>query len=139
MQWDDSLSIKVGLIDQQHREWIQRLNDVSAAMRSPEATKRIVETLDFLRDYTRFHFESEERCMADHKYPEFDDHRKKHQELTQTLASLEEDFDEEGVTAPLTEAVDTLLANWLRQHIREVDQRFGAFLKDRGIEIPAEV
>jgi len=113
MQWDESLSIGIGFIDKQHREWIQRLNDVSAAMQSPHATKRVVETLDFLRDYTCFHFETEERCMADHKYPGLDDHRRKHQELTQTLTRLEEDFEEEGITPALTEAVNTLLV--LRQ------------------------
>jgi hemerythrin len=138
MQWDESLSIGIGLIDAQHREWIQRLNDVSAAMHSTKETKRLVETMEFLRDYTRFHFETEERCMADHKYPELDDHRKKHQELTQTLTRLEDDFDEEGITPALTEAVNTLLGNWLIQHIREVDQRFSKFLKDRGLEIRDE-
>jgi hemerythrin len=138
MQWDESLSIGIGLIDAQHREWIQRLNDVSTAMHSTKETKRFVETMEFLRDYTRFHFETEERCMADHKYPELDDHRAKHQELTQTLTRLEDDFDEEGITPALTEGVNTLLSNWLIQHIREVDQRFSTFLKDRGLEIRDE-
>lgn len=137
MQWDESLSVGIGLIDKQHREWIERLNDVSAAMHSSQGTRRLVETLDFLRDYTRFHFETEERCMAEHKYPELEDHRRKHQELAQTLTRLEEDLEEEGITPALTEAVNTLLGNWLVQHIREVDQRFGTFLRDRGIEISA--
>lgn len=138
MQWDESLAIGVGLIDEQHREWIQKLNDVSTAMHSSVGTKRFVETLEFLRDYTRFHFETEERCMSEHKYPELDDHRKRHQELTQTLTRLEEDLDEEGITPALTEAVNTLLGNWLVLHIREVDQRFSSFLKDRGVVIPAQ-
>ena len=58
MQWYESLSIGIGLIDAQHREWIQRLNDVSTAMHSTKETKRFVETMEFLRDYTRFHFET---------------------------------------------------------------------------------
>jgi hemerythrin len=132
MQWDESLAIGIELIDAQHREWIRRVEDVSLAMYSAEGVRRLVETLDFLKDYTRFHFETEERFMADHQYPELDDHRRKHAELHETLARLEADLDEEGITAPLTGAVSTLLENWLIQHIRQVDQRFGAFLRDRG-------
>jgi len=134
MQWDESLAIGIELIDAQHREWIRRVEDVSLAMHSAEGVRRLVKTLDFLKDYTRFHFETEERFMADHQYPELDDHRREHAELHETLARLEADLDEEGITAPLTESVNTLLENWLIQHIRQVDQRFGAFLRDRGTE-----
>jgi hemerythrin-like metal-binding protein len=76
--------------------------------------------------------------MSEHKYPELDDRRKRHQELTQTLTRLEEDLDEEGITPALTEAVNTLLGNWLVHHIRKVDQGFSAFLRDRGVVIPAQ-
>lgn len=129
MQWDESLVTGIELIDAQHREWVRRLEDVSLAMYSAGGAKRLVETLDFLKDYTRFHFETEERFMADHRYPELDEHRRKHAELHETLVRLEADLEEEGITPTLTEAVNTLLSNWLIRHIRDVDQRFSAFLK----------
>jgi len=135
MQWDESLSIGVALIDNQHKEWVQRFNEVAAAIQSGEAPNRVMETLDFLFEYTQFHFEAEERCMADTKYPELDDHKQRHEELRKTLKNLEQDFDEEGVAPTLAHAIDTLLSKWLVQHIREVDQRFGAFLQERGIVV----
>lgn len=135
MQWDESLSIGVPLIDGQHKEWVQRFNDVAAAVQSGQAPNRIMETLDFLSEYTQFHFEAEERCMADHHYPELDEHKQRHQELRQTLKQLEVDFDEEGVAPTLARAIDTLLSKWLVRHIREVDQRLGTFLKERGIVV----
>lgn len=131
MQWDQSLSIGVPQIDQQHQEWIDRLNAVTLATQAGQGQSRVVEALDFLVDYTEYHFESEERLMADERYPELDEHRQKHRELTRTLANLEQDFDEDGVTPALVQAIDTLVGNWLVQHIQEVDRRFGVFLRNR--------
>jgi hemerythrin len=135
MQWDEGLSIGIELIDNQHREWIKRLNDVSTAVESGRGVSRIAETLDFLFGYTRFHFGTEERCMIEHEYPAIDLHRAAHLELTNTLKNLEKDFEEDGATPSLATAVNTLLANWLVRHIREVDGQFGAFLRERGITI----
>lgn len=131
MQWDESLATGIELIDAQHREWIRRLEDVSLAMHSVQGAKRLVATLDFLKDYTRFHFQTEERIMAELQYPELDEHRRKHAELHETLARLEADLDEDGITPALTDAVNTLLGNWLVQHIQEVDRRFSTFFKER--------
>ncbi len=135
MQWDESLSVGVELIDSQHKEWINRLNDVAAAIQSGHGASRIAATLDFLVGYTEFHFSTEERCMTEHQYPELDAHKVKHQELTGTLKNLEQDFEEDGATQALATAVNTFLTNWLVKHIREVDLRFGAFLKERGIAL----
>jgi hemerythrin len=135
MQWDESLSVGIEPIDKQHREWIERLNSVAAAIQAGQGPGRIAETLDFLVGYTQFHFETEQRYMTDHGYPELETHKSKHQELTDTLKDLDRDFEEEGATQALATAINTFLTNWLVRHIREVDLRFGAFLRERGITI----
>lgn len=135
MQWDNSLAVGVDLIDDQHQEWIKRLSDVATALQSGHGFGRIAETLDFLVEYTQFHFGTEEQCMASHGYPELEAHAKKHHELLATLKDVEQEFDEEGITPALPGAINTLLTNWLVRHIREVDQRFGEFLKERGIAV----
>ena len=139
MQWDESLSVGVELIDSQHKEWIKRLNDVSAAIQFGHGASRIAPILDFLVEYTQFHFGTEERCMTDHQYPELEVHKGKHQELLGTLKNLEQDFEEDGATQALATAINTFLTNWLVKHIQEVDQRFGAFLKGRGITVNEEM
>jgi hemerythrin len=131
MQWDDSLSVGVELIDEQHKTWIQRFNDVSAAIEAMHGPQRIAEALGFLRDYTLFHFATEERSMAEHAYPEAEVHKTKHEELKHTLGDLESEYQEEGATHILADSIDTFMTNWLVTHIREVDMKFGAFLKDK--------
>jgi hemerythrin len=138
LQWDDSLSVGVELIDEQHKMWIQRLNEVSAAVDSRQGPKEIAKTLGFLVGYTDYHFSTEEKHMVANSYPGLVDHQAKHGELKVTLAHLVEGFEEEGATHLLADFIETFLRNWLTGHIRQVDQRFGAFLRDKGISLPAE-
>jgi hemerythrin len=133
--WDESLSVGVDVIDRQHQTWIARYNSVVDAIGSAGATAPVVSTLDFLLDYTGYHFATEEGIMREAGYPEFEGHQAKHVALREAVANLGEDFEEEGSTTALGEAVETLLGNWLIQHIKNTDQRFGAYVRERGIVI----
>lgn len=135
--WDDSLAIGVAVIDSQHQTWIARYNSVVDAIGSAGATASVVSTLDFLLEYTNYHFATEEGIMRSAGYPEFDGHQAKHVALRQAVANLGADFEEEGSTTALGEAVETLLGNWLIQHIRNTDQRFGAYVRENGIIVNA--
>ena len=71
--------------------------------------------------------------MAASGYPGRDDHITAHTELRSTLANLVEDFEEDGATHSLAEAIDTFLGNWLINHIRSVDTLLGAYMKEEGL------
>lgn len=135
MKWDESLTIGVALIDEQHKKWIEHIHDVQAAIEARQGMTQIASTLDFLIDYTRFHFSTEEKSMAETGYSERGSHRAKHEELKETLDDLIRDFREDGVTERLSEAMGTFLANWLRNHILVVDRAFAGFLKEKGIRL----
>ncbi len=135
MLWDESLSIGVGVIDEQHKKWIERLGDVQVAIEDHRGMPHVANTLDFLVDYTRFHFSEEEKYMSETGYSELGDHRAKHQELQGTLDDLIVDFRDYGVTEKLSRAIGTFLGNWLRDHIRVVDQAFAAYLKEKKIQL----
>jgi hemerythrin len=133
IQWDDSLSVGVDAIDEQHKIWIGRYNSVVEAIESRGGRAPVTNTLGFLIDYTDVHFSTEEGFMTQAGYPELDAHKAKHEELRGTVANLVQDFEEEGETHVLEGAVETLLGNWLIDHIRETDQLFGTFVKANGI------
>jgi len=133
MQWDESLSVGIALIDKQHQTWIQRLNGVSTAIEAMQGPKRIGDALGFLIEYTGTHFETEEKAIAEHGYPEIAQHKAKHEELKATLNDLADQFQEDGATHVLADALNTFLNTWLVTHIQEVDRKFGAFLKEKGV------
>lgn len=133
LQWDESLSVGVESIDQQHRMLIKRLDDFATAAEADQGTTQVVKTLTFLIDYTELHFAAEEKQMVESGYPGREDHHAKHEDLKATLEGLKQDFHEDGATHTLAEAIHKLMVNWLVKHIREVDTQFGTFLKDKTI------
>ncbi|MGE5189863.1 MAG: bacteriohemerythrin [Gemmatimonadota bacterium] len=135
MEWDERLSVGIGLIDEQHKKWIEHLGNAQVAIEAHRGMPQVASTLDFLVNYTQFHFSTEEKYMSETGYPDLANHRAKHEELKGTLDDIVRDFREEGVYETLSEAVGTFLSNWLTNHIKVVDQAFAAFLKERKIEL----
>ena len=135
IKWTTKLSINVELIDDQHKIWIDKYNKVSDAVDNHEGPHQISQTLSFLIDYTKLHFETEEKHMLANNYPEMDAHKAKHNELRKTLNDLVRDYDEEGATHELADYINNFLGNWLVTHIKEVDVKLGKFLKEKGVKL----
>ena len=130
IEWDNSLSIGIDLIDEQHKMLIQRLNDISVAIEMSHGVEKIVQTLEFMVDYTDFHFSAEEEHMAKHDYPGLDNQKQQHEEFKGSLKQIVEDFEEEGATQALATSINVFLFNWLINHIKGVDHKFGEFLNE---------
>ena len=133
--WDDSLSVNVNLIDDQHKMLISRLNDMAEAVEQNRGIEKISKTLNFMIDYTEFHFSTEEKHMAEQGYPAKSEHHKQHGEFTTVLNNLVQDFEEDGATQLLAESIYTFLVNWLIKHIKGSDVAFGKFLNDKVISV----
>jgi hemerythrin len=134
IEWEDRLSVGIEKIDAQHKQWIDYFNQASQAIATQQNREQISKTLEFLLDYTEMHFSTEEKFMQDSGYPEYRDHRAKHDALRTTLKNLVADYQDEGITQDLAEAIETLVGNWLIQHICNVDQKFGAYLAGNDAE-----
>ena len=133
ISWDDSLSVGVDLIDEQHKMLIERINTLSKAVAKYMGHTKIIETLLFMTEYTDFHFSTEEKYMKELAYPAMDSHLKQHEEFKSMLRTLEDDFKEEGATKVVSRSISTFLGNWLINHIKVVDVNFGKFLQDKGV------
>ncbi len=133
IEWDDSLSVNVDLIDEQHKELIKRINAISKAVDSHQSPEVTLNTLSFMSDYTDFHFSTEEKHMKEHNYPAMDLHLAQHKEFKDMVKHMIEDFEEEGPTPALGKSINTYLLNWLIEHIKGIDSKLGEFLKDKPI------
>ena len=135
IEWDDSLSVGIRLIDEQHKMLIQRLQALIHAIETYQSVNEIVKTLDFLIEYTNYHFSTEEKHMNETKYPGLKYHQTQHEEFKATLRNLTVDFEEDGATRALAEYVNTFLMNWLVKHIKAVDVQFGTFLREKDLSL----
>ena len=132
IEWNDSLSVGVELIDDQHKMLIQRINDLSKAIASGQGPSEFLKTLGFMMDYTVFHFSTEEKHMVELDYPDKNGHIQQHEEFKGMIQNLDSDFREEGATQGISNSINTFLIDWLINHIKIVDSKFGEFLKEKG-------
>ena len=135
VQWDNGLSVGVALIDEQHKELMQKINDVYEAIEIQQGPMEIVKILGFLEEYTDYHFSAEEKHMQENSYPGLQLQKQEHQKFKDILQQLIQDFKEEGATSALAEDIKTLLTNWLIKHISGIDKEFGTFLIEKNIVI----
>jgi hemerythrin len=127
--WKETYSIGVPEIDTQHRRLFSLADELYAAMNDGKGKALMEKVLKNLIDYTKTHFAAEERLMQRCKYPEYQPHKRQHDELTKQVLQLQRDF-EAGKTA-LTIEVMQFLNTWLRQHIGGSDRRYVPFVMSK--------
>mgnify|MGYP002792701363 CR=1 FL=1 len=122
--FDDSLITGNEMIDTQHKELIGRINKLLILCENEKPMKReAVEMLDYLSDYTEFHFGQEEKLQEEIQYPGIVEHKKKHEELRKVVQELREMLEEqEGPTNEFVEKVNENVTNWLYNHIKGFDR-----------------
>ena len=62
MGWTEDLSVGVDVIDQQHKIWFEKANQLFDAGKNGKAKEFIAQMLDFLDEYTKMHFRDEENA-----------------------------------------------------------------------------
>lgn len=129
--WNDHYSVNVPEIDEQHKKLIALANQLYDAMRAGKGRDVLGPVLTELVEYTTYHFESEERLLLQHGYPEHDDHKEQHDSLAEKTRQFRDDFRQ----GQESRAMDVMLflSNWLNIHILEVDKRYAAFLREKGV------
>jgi hemerythrin-like metal-binding protein len=132
LDFSEKLSVKVGQIDEQHKSLINIINDLHEAMASGKGRMVVDDILSRLIDYTKMHFGTEERLMAQYNYPDRIAHETQHIELINQVGDLYTRVRQGEVSVSL----DTMnfLKNWLNHHILETDKKLGAFLAAKGVK-----
>lgn len=130
INWNETLSVGVEYIDNQHKRLVSIINRLNDAMLQDKGNKVMGEILDDLLDYTKTHFASEEKLMKKYGYPESADHFREHEKLTNEVIDFIEKY--RLGNAMVTMPVLQFLKEWLNNHILETDKEFGKFLREKG-------
>ncbi len=131
--WDDSLSVGIISIDDQHKVLISLVNRLNAAMKKQMSETVMGEILAELVRYTTTHFATEEELFKRYRYhePEYSQHLQAHAEFIKTLSEIKQKHAEGDGTVPLK--VLSLLRRWLVDHIKDIDKRYAPFLLQKGV------
>ena len=129
--WNDSYSVNVAEIDEQHKQLINLANRMYDAMRAGKGKEALGPVLSELLNYTAYHFSAEESLLERYSYPDLEEHHQLHELATEKVRELRAELDS-GNTSLAIEVM-MFLSNWLNVHILEVDRKYGAFLNEIGV------
>ena len=104
--FDDNLVTGNNTIDTQHKELIDRIRNFVVACQNGDSKVKAIKMLDYLDEYTDFHFKEEEELQEKAGYPERGKHHEKHEEFKKSIQELYEYLqDYEGPTDQFCELV----------------------------------
>lgn len=128
IEWRDTYKVDVKIIDEQHMKLVELLNELILAKEESKDKEIHREVLIRLVDYTKYHFETEEKLMDTHRYPQEAIHKAQHKILINQIVELLKRY-KLGQTN-ITDTIIEILNNWLFRHILKHDKDLGMHLKD---------
>ena len=105
-EFTDDLITGNEMIDSQHRELISRINDLLVSCENRSNQSGAARLLNYLADYTDFHFKEEEAFQKEIGYPGLKEHLEKH----------------EGPSDAFVSKVAENVRDWLYYHIKGFDR-----------------
>jgi len=126
VKWDDGWQIGIVKIDGQHRELVKRLNDFHTSLVQKKAQEDVLPLLHFLIDYTIEHFSAEELLMQEKSYPGFAAHKEMHKKFINEVNGMVGKIQDGKQVFGIELCV--FIADWIREHIREHDQKIAMYL-----------
>ena len=119
------------LIDSEHRQQIDAVNNLLAACATGKGRAELANTTKFLQDYTAKHFGNEEMLQLQYQYPDYVNHKRYHEDFKKVVAGICSKLDKDGPSIILVGEVNSAIAGWLITHIKKEDAKVAAHIKSR--------
>lgn len=126
--WCEMFNLDVPLIDSQHKELINIVNEFHNIIKTNLDTSAIFKVLNSLIRYADKHFKEEEKLMEISNYPndKLQEHKKIHEDLVKDIFNLHDKLNQ-SKEFPLLE-IEMFLNDWLIKHILIDDKKLKPYL-----------
>ena len=129
--WKDDYSVGIEMIDDDHKKLLTLINNLQTAVYYPTGEAFERQALKELVNYTEYHFEREEKMMLDNEYPDFEPHKRQHEEMIDKVHRFCEAYEKDREAT--IEEMTGFLRTWLLEHINGTDQKYCAHMHARGV------
>lgn len=123
IDWNDAMSVGIPEVDQEHRQFIQLLNDLNLAIASRMDLAEIQRRMRLILDNADLHFAHEETLLRQRNYPDADDHADKHAQTRQALHAIMAQCTRDSLE-PQWIAAGLEVKNILINHLRTEDIKY---------------
>lgn len=139
INWNDSIALNIGEIDNQHKQLVDIINKMFDAINDARGNDVIDEILKKLIAYTNYHFVTEEKYFDQFKYQDSKIHKEQHRYLLEQINEFKKTFDEgkrmrDGSDTVLTVDLWNFLKSWLINHIQISDRKYASLFKAKGVK-----
>lgn len=128
--WSDDYLIGIEAIDEQHKGFFEATHRLYDTILNCEGETIAEESVEFLRDYAKQHFQAEEAFMAKHGYPRLEQHKRLHTEFLEVLDMLGDDLEVFGPSQHLADRALEISQEWLIHHIVDEDTPYARYVKE---------
>jgi hemerythrin len=131
LSWSHASTVGVQAMDDQHGILMDAMNELRLTLMNGSGQEQVNARLEQLIEFTRKHFQSEERLLEQQEFPGLPAHRAAHEHF---LAEIRQAVDH-AESGNNTESVPLLsvLRSLYLEHIEEFDRQYGQWLNDRGV------
>ncbi|MBN1981707.1 MAG: hemerythrin family protein [Chitinivibrionales bacterium] len=123
--WDDSMSVGISEMDEQHKKFIPIINELNDAMKFGKGSTVLLQILQKISSYTVIHFKAEEAFMLSQGFPGLPQHAKKHREFEKQVEGFLTDLRANKTLLSLE--IMNAIKQWLIDHIQKVDKQYGQY------------
>lgn len=129
--WNQDLSVNVGLIDEQHKRFVQMLDDFYQAILQGKEKQELAKLFEGLGNYANYHFATEEKYFDEFNYEGSAEHKAEHNAFRDKVADIKQRADS-GDEQVSTELID-FLEDWLVKHVNGLDKKYTKCFNDHGL------
>ncbi|MGL4499484.1 MAG: bacteriohemerythrin [Planktothrix sp.] len=126
--WNESLKIGIPLLDCQHEQLLDQMDQLLTAMDNHKGDQEIRGIMGFLKMYTNNHFNYEESCMNSYKCPVACDNKKAHANFLTTLQDINNKIDQKQPLELIRVQVKRDLIDWFVNHIKNIDTQLKSYI-----------
>jgi len=126
--WQNSYSVGIKLVDEQHRELIRLTNKLFASCMAGKGRSQdtFQDVIRAVVDYVGYHFGTEEKVMERITYPDYKEHKQEHADFVREVLIKVGEFNSGKIFVPLTFVY--YLRDWILHHIAVCDKKMGEYL-----------
>jgi hemerythrin len=132
IDWKDEYSVGNSLIDKQHRELIQMTDELYTACRQGGGAEKasFIRTIHGAVRYVKEHFSTEEKIMKQVNYPDYEVHKKEHEDFIAEVLLQAKNYENNNPFVPA--AFVKFLLEWIVTHIAGSDRKYVPYLPPEG-------
>jgi hemerythrin len=127
MKWTKECRMDVDEIDAQHRLLFAIGNELLEIDDPENEAKEFKYLFQHLTHYVDTHFQTEEKYMKEIRYPDLEEHIKKHEQI---IEEINETIKSVRNLVQLRKNLETLIRTWIQNHVLVEDKAYAIWHKE---------